>query len=113
MKNRPQLLQVTELAASKIKEMIAARSKDTAGIRIGIRTKGCSGLSYTLEYSDSIDAQDEVIAIDDIKILIDRKSILFLIGSIMDYKEEEFSNGFFFTNPNEKGRCGCGQSFHV
>ena len=112
-KKRPQLLNVTDIAASKIKEMISARSKDTAGIRIGIRTKGCSGLSYTLEYSDQVNPTDEVIEVGDIKLLIDPKSILFLIGSTFDYKEEEFSNGFFFTNPNEKGRCGCGESFHV
>jgi iron-sulfur cluster assembly protein len=112
-KKRPQLLNVTDIAASKIKEMISARSKDTAGIRIGIRTKGCSGLSYTLEYSDQVNPTDEVIEVGDVKLLVDPKSILFLIGSTFDYKEEEFSNGFFFTNPNEKGRCGCGESFHV
>ena len=113
MKNRPQLLNVTPTALDKVKDMIAARSRSTAGIRIGIRTKGCSGLSYTLEYSDIIEDKDQVITIDDVTILIDPKSVLFLIGSTMDYKEEEFSTGFFFTNPNEKGRCGCGQSFHV
>ena len=77
MKNRPQLLQITDLAVSKIREMIAARGKTTAGVRIGIRTKGCSGLSYTLEYSDSVDDKDEIITRDDVKILIDRKSILY------------------------------------
>lgn len=113
MKYRPTLLNVTPLAVTKIKDMIAARGKPTAAIRIGVRTKGCSGLSYTLEYSDEITSKDQLVENDNVKIVIDPKAVLFIIGSTMDYKEEEFSSGFFFTNPNEKGRCGCGSSFHV
>jgi iron-sulfur cluster assembly protein len=110
---RPSLINVTDLAKFKLNEMIQARGRDTAGIRIGIRTKGCSGLSYTLEYCDEVSATDEMIDVGSTKLLIDPKSILFIIGSTLDYKEEEFSTGFSFSNPNEKGRCGCGQSFHV
>ena len=93
--------------------MIASRDKPTAALRIGVRTKGCSGLSYTLEYSDSINPRDQLVEANDIKIVIDPKAILLIIGTTMDYKDEEFSSGFFFTNPNEKGRCRCGYSFHV
>jgi iron-sulfur cluster assembly protein len=111
--SRPSLITVTELAKSKIYDMIQSRGKTTAGIRIGIRTKGCSGLSYTLEFCDEISTNDEMIDLGQAKLVIDPKSILFIIGSVLDYKEEEFSTGFSFSNPNEKGRCGCGQSFHI
>lgn len=113
MKTTKQFINVTPLAIEKMKQMIANRNKPTRGIRIGIRTKGCSGLSYTLEFSDEQQATDQIIALDGIEIFIDPKSILFLIGTTMDFVEEEFSSGFKFTNPNEKGRCGCGESFHV
>lgn len=112
-KSKPQLIKITDLAVQKIAEMVNLRGKPTAGIRIGIRTKGCSGLSYTLEYSDQINSTDEIIEAGAVKVLVDPKSVLFLIGSTMDYKEEEFASGFMFTNPNEKGRCGCGESFHI
>lgn len=113
MSYRPALLNVTPLAVTKIKDMIASRGKPTAAIRIGVRTKGCSGLSYTLEYTDTIEPKDQVVENGDVKIVVDPKAVLFLIGSTMDFKEADFSSGFFFTNPNEKGRCGCGSSFHV
>ena len=84
-----------------------------AGVRIGVRTKGCSGLSYTLEFADKQEPMDEVIEAHDIKLLVDPKASLFLIGTEMDYEEEKLKSGFVFRNPNEKGRCGCGESFHV
>jgi iron-sulfur cluster assembly protein len=96
-----------------VKSLIEQRGKETAGIRIGVRTKGCSGLSYTLEYADKQEAMDEVVDSGGVKILIDPKASLFLIGTEMDYVEEKLKSGFVFTNPNEKGRCGCGESFHV
>lgn len=110
---RPQLMTVTPLAAERIKTMIDGRGKPTAGIRIGVRTKGCSGLSYTLEFADKQEPMDEVIEAGGIKLLVDPKASLFLIGTEMDYEEEKLKSGFVFRNPNEKGRCGCGESFHV
>jgi iron-sulfur cluster assembly protein len=110
---RPKLMSVTPLAAERVKALIDGRGKPTAGIRIGVRTKGCSGLSYTLEFADKQEPMDEVIDAEGIKLLVDPKASLFLIGTEMDYEEEKLKSGFVFRNPNEKGRCGCGESFHV
>ena len=110
---RPQVMTVTPLAAERVKALIDGRGKPTAGIRIGVRTKGCSGLSYTLEVADKQELMDEVVEAGGIKLLIDPKASLFLIGTEMDYEEEKLKSGFVFKNPNEKGRCGCGESFHV
>ena len=110
---RPQVMSVTPAAAEQVKALIEKRGKETAGIRIGVRTKGCSGLSYTLEYADKQEPMDEVVETEGVKLLIDPKASLFLIGTVMDYEEEKLKSGFVFKNPNEKGRCGCGESFHV
>ena len=110
---QPQLMTISESAAARVKELIAQRGKPTAGVRIGVRTKGCSGLSYTLEYADEKGPKDEVIEAQGITLLVDPKATLFLIGTEMDYVEEKLKTGFVFKNPNEKGRCGCGESFHV
>jgi iron-sulfur cluster assembly protein len=110
---RPQVMSVTPAAAERVKALIEGRGKPTAGIRIGVRSKGCSGLSYTLEFADAPQPMDEVVETNGVKLLIDPKASLFLIGTEMDYAEEKLKSGFVFTNPNEKGRCGCGESFHV
>jgi iron-sulfur cluster assembly protein len=110
---RPQAMTVTPAAAERVKALIEGRGKPTVGIRIGVRSKGCSGLSYTLEFADKQEPMDEVVDTSGIKLLIDPKASLFLIGTEMDYAEEKLKSGFVFTNPNEKGRCGCGESFHV
>ena len=110
---RPQVMSVTPAAAERVRALIEGRGKPTAGIRIGVRSKGCSGLSYTLEFADKQEPMDEVIDTQGIKLLIDPKASLFLIGTEMDYEEEKLKSGFVFKNPNEKGRCGCGESFHV
>lgn len=114
------MIQVSEAAAERIRHLLQARGKPSAGIKVGVRTKGCSGLSYTIEYADEIGKYDEVVEVKDeeeggegFKVLIDPKAVMFVIGSQMDYVEEKFKSGFTFTNPNEKGRCGCGESFHV
>lgn len=104
---------VTSAAAERIHALLAARGKPSAGIKIGVRTKGCSGLSYTVEYADQVEKFDEVVELGEFKILIDPKAVLFLIGTEMDYVKQKLKEGFTFRNPNEKGRCGCGESFHV
>lgn len=106
-------LQVTPAALVRLQTLLDQRGKASVGIRIGIRTKGCSGLSYTLEYADEKNAFDEVVDVEGITLLIDPKAIMFILGTEMDYVEEQMQSGFVFKNPNEKGRCGCGKSFHV
>ena len=110
---RPQVMTVTPAAAERVKALIDKRDKPTVGIRIGVRSKGCSGMSYTLEFADKQEPMDEVVESGGIRLLIDPKASLFLIGTEMDYEEEKLKSGFVFKNPNEKGRCGCGESFHV
>ena len=110
---RPQVMTVTPAAAERARALVAGRGKPTAGIRIGVRSKGCSGMSYTLEFADKQEPMDEVVESDGVRLLIDPKASLFLIGTVMDYEEEKLKSGFVFRNPNEKGRCGCGESFHV
>ena len=109
----PAPVSITPAAISRIQALLAARGKPSVGVRVGVRTKGCSGLSYTVEYADEIGKFDEVIDEGDFKLLIDPKAIMFLLGTEMDYVEEKLKSGFTFRNPNEKGRCGCGESFHV
>ena len=110
---RPQAMNVTEAAADRVRALIESRGKPTAGIRIGVRSKGCSGLSYTLEYADEQTSFDEVVEAHGVRLFIDPKAMMFILGTEMDYVEEQLQSGFVFRNPNEKGRCGCGESFHV
>ncbi len=110
---RPQAIKLTEAAASRVQELLSKRGKPSLGIRIGVRSKGCSGLSYTLEYADQKEPMDELVEQHGVTVLIDPKATLFILGTEMDYVEEKLQSGFVFRNPNEKGRCGCGESFHV
>ena len=107
------ILTITDAAAARVQALLESRGKPSYGVRIGIRTKGCSGLSYTLEFTDEKNPYDEVVEDKGVAILIDPKAVMFLLGTEMDYVEEKLSSGFTFKNPNEKGRCGCGESFHV
>lgn len=110
---RPQAIKLTEAAAKRVQELLGKRGKPSLGIRIGVRSKGCSGLSYTLEYADQKAPMDEIVEQHGVTVLIDPKATLFILGTEMDYVEEKLQSGFIFRNPNEKGRCGCGESFHV
>jgi len=82
-------------------------------LRISVGTKGCSGLSYDMNWVEAAGPSDEVVTDRGLTLLVDRKASLFLIGTTMDYEVKDLSAGFVFVNPNEKGRCGCGESFHV
>jgi iron-sulfur cluster assembly protein len=113
MRAKKQVLLVTDAAAARIQTLLAKRGRPSAGVRIGVRARGCSGLSYTLEYADEKGKFDEVVEDKGVTILVDPKAIMFILGTEMDYVEEKLQSGFTFRNPNEKSRCGCGESFHV
>lgn len=108
----PQLMTLTDAAAGRLRGLYA---KGKAGmlLRISVNTKGCSGLSYDMSWVPAAGPGDEVVTDKGLTVLVDRKASLFLIGSVMDYEVKDLVSGFTFTNPNEKGRCGCGESFHV
>jgi iron-sulfur cluster assembly accessory protein len=107
------MLSLTDKAADRVKSLMAKSDKPVIGVRVGVSTRGCSGLSYTVEYAQEQRALEDAIEDKGVKILIDPSAIMFLFGSTMDYVEDKFQSGFVFSNPNEKGRCGCGESFHV
>lgn len=108
-----QAMSITESAASRIQALMEKRGKPALGIRIGVKSRGCSGLTYTLEYADEKQKFDEIVNDKGVTLLIDPKASMFIIGTEMDYVEDKLQSGFTFRNPNEKGRCGCGESFHV
>lgn len=114
----PPPITITDSAAGRIRVLLQSRGKPSAGIKVGVGTAGCSGLTYEIEYADEINQFDEVVKYptegeEEFKVLIDPKAVMYLIGSEMDFVEEKMKSGFTFSNPNEKGRCGCGESFHV
>ena len=113
MMARKQAMSLTEEAARRVQALLEKRGKPSAGIRIGVRSRGCSGLTYTLEYADEKGKFDEVVEDKGVTILIDPKATMFIIGTEMDFVDDKLQSGFVFRNPNEKGRCGCGESFHV
>ena len=108
-----QAMTVTDSAADRIQALLAGRGKPALGVRVGVRSRGCSGLTYTIEYADEKGKFDEVVEDKGVTVLIDPKAVMFILGTEMDYVEENLQSGFTFRNPNEKGRCGCGESFHV
>ena len=110
---RKQAMTVTDAAAERIRALLGRRGKPSAGIRVGVRSRGCSGLTYTLEYADEKGKFDEIVQDKGVTILIDPKATMFILGTEMDFVEDKLTSGFTFRNPNEKGRCGCGESFHV
>ena len=109
----PKALTITDAAAERVKAIMAKRETPAIGLRVGIRSRGCSGLSYVVEYAEDRRKYEEMIEDKGVTILIDPAATMFLIGSEMDYVYDKFQSGFVFRNPNEKGRCGCGESFHV
>ena len=108
----PPLMRMTERAAERLRALYESGGPGRI-LRIGVSTKGCSGLSYRMDWVDAAGPGDEVVTDHGVTVLVDRKASLFLIGTVMDYETKDLSSGFTFTNPNEKGRCGCGESFHV
>ncbi len=108
----PPLMTLSDAAAERLRALYA-KAETGKLLRIGVKTKGCSGMAYDLDFVDAAGPGDEVVRDKGLTVLVDRKASLYLIGTVMDYEVKAMSAGFTFTNPNEKGRCGCGESFHV
>lgn len=106
------MIELTELAATKIKSVLQRRGKGI-GIRLGVKTTGCSGFAYVLEYADAVLEGDQEYESFGAKVLVDAKSMAYLTGTIVDYKRNGLNEGFEFINKNERDRCGCGMSFRT
>jgi iron-sulfur cluster assembly protein len=107
------IITLTDTAAERVRKLIAKSEKPVLGVRVGVKTRGCSGLSYFVEYAEEQKKFEDMVEDKGVRIFIDPTATMFLLGSEMDYVEDTFHTGFVFNNPNEKGRCGCGESFHV
>jgi iron-sulfur cluster assembly protein len=108
-----QAITLSNSAATRIKEIMSKDEKNSLGVRVGVKSGGCAGMSYIMEYTKEINPNDEVIEDKGVKVFIDAGAIMYLLGTEMDYKKEEFSSNFIFKNPNETERCGCGESFKI
>ncbi len=110
---RPQVMRLTEAAATRIKDVMARADRPVAGVRVGVKNGGCAGMEYTMEYADEVKPTDEVVEDKGVKLLIDPKAVLFLLGTEMDFKTEKLSAQFVFNNPNQTSACGCGESVQI
>ena len=108
-----QAITLSDRAAERVKEIIAQSKEPIVGVRVGVSSGGCAGMSYVMEYAKKINPIDEIIVDKGVQVLIDPKAIMYLLGTEMDYKKEELSSTFVFKNPNETERCGCGESFKI
>ena len=107
------IIKLSDNAASRIKEIMANAEKDSIGVRVSVKAGGCAGMSYVMEYTNELNPNDEVIEDKGVKVFVDSAAVMYLLGTEMDYKKEEFSSSFVFNNPNETERCGCGESFKI
>ena len=108
-----QIIKLSDNAALRIKEIMSNAEKKAERVRVGIKSGGCAGMSYVMEYAKEINPNDEIIEDKGVKLFVDPGAIMYLLGTEMDYKKEELSSSFIFKNPNETERCGCGESFKV
>ena len=113
MNQKPQLISLTDAAAERVRSLINKSEKPVLGLRVGVSSKGCNGMSYVVEYAETESKLEEMVEDKGVKIFIDPMAVMFVLGSTMDYVEDKFHSGFVFDNPNETGRCGCGESFSV
>ena len=107
------IIKLSDNAASRIKEIMVNAEKEFIGVRVSVKSGGCAGMSYVMEYTKVMNPNDEVIEDKGVKVFVDSAAIMYLIGTEMDYKKEELSSSFVFNNPNETERCGCGESFKI
>lgn len=109
----PPPITLTERAAERVRELVAKAPKPVLGLRVGVKARGCSGMSYVVEYAEDRRKFEDLIEQHGVKVLIDPTAVMYLLGSTLDYRDGKMESGFFFENPNEKGRCGCGESFTI
>ena len=107
------IISLSDNAARRINEIMSKAEKDSVAVRVGVKSGGCAGMSYVMEYTKKISPNDEIVEDKGIKLFVDPGAIMYLLGTEMDYKKEQFSSSFVFKNPNETERCGCGESFKV
>ena len=107
------IISLSDNAVARIKEIMSKAEKGLVGLRVGVKSGGCAGMSYIMEYTKEVKPNDEVIEDKGVKLFVDPGAIMYLLGTEMDYKKEQFSSSFIFKNPNETERCGCGESFKV
>lgn len=107
------VLSLTDAAAARIREQIARSEAPVVGLRVGVEKGGCAGMSYTMNYANEIKPFDEVVEDKGVKLIVDAKAVLFLLGTTLDVKTDKFSSGFTFLNPNETSACGCGESVSI
>ncbi len=112
-KTRFKVVSLTDAAAERVQEIIAAAEKPLAGLRVGVKNGGCAGMSYTMEWADIVSPHDEIVEDKGVRILIDPKAVLFLLGTRMDFQTSKLSSGFVFENPNQTSACGCGESVAI
>ena len=110
---RPQVLRLTDAAALRIKDVMARAERPMAGVRVGVKNGGCAGMEYTMEYAIAVNPTDEVVEDKGVKILVDPKAVLFLLGTEMDFKTDKLTAQFVFNNPNQTSACGCGESVQL
>lgn len=110
---RPKVMSLTDAAAERIRQIMARAEKPVAGLRIGVKNGGCAGMEYTLEWAEDQGRFDEVVEDRGVRLLIDAKAVMFLLGTVMDYKVEKLKSGFVFNNPNQVSACGCGESVQL
>jgi iron-sulfur cluster assembly protein len=110
---RPQVMRLTDAAAVRIRELTNRADSEIVGLRVGIKNGGCAGQSYTVEYAHDVRPTDEVVEDKGVKILVEPKAVLFLLGTEMDYKSDKMQSQFIFNNPNQTGACGCGESVQL
>ena len=108
-----QVIKLSDNAANRIKEIMSKADNSTIGVRVGVKSGGCAGMSYVMEYAKEAKKNEEIIEDKGVKVFIDPNAIMYLLGTEMDYKTDKFSSQFVFKNPNETERCGCGESFKV
>jgi len=108
-----QVIKLSDNAANRIKEIMSKADNSTIGVRVGVKSGGCAGMSYVMEYAKEAKKNEEIIEDKGVKVFIDANAVMYLLGTEMDYKTDKFSSQFVFKNPNETERCGCGESFKV